>query len=170
MVAACQQRCTHGIMMRCKITCLPGSVSTPYDCSISLTWSTSWTCIVTRWMAWTWTWAFFFCCKRVFWLRFFLAGEFDCCRVIEGGKSDYEACGACGVGETFWAACRGFWAVACLTCKASRVTHSWRIWFARSWRILACCKNQLDCDRSPYQSGVLANLTHSWILTLYSHG
>ena len=74
-------------LMRCSITC---SLDSRSVCSTSLT-----VCFIS---CYTVTRIAFFrlYCWRVFWLRFFLAGEFDYCWVtVEGGSN----CGACGVGE-----------------------------------------------------------------------
>ena len=78
-----------------------------------------------------WTWAFLLYCRRVFWLRLCLASEFDDC-----------------------------WVIGWMEGGSDCLTSSWRRWFARSWKILAWCRNHWWDS----ESVLLAKLTHSWIL------
>ena len=140
-------------LMRCNITCSLGFFCLDWIvCFISLTDG----CIVTCRAL------LFLYCWRVRSFRFFcLAVEFDCCWVTAGGVSD---CGAYGVDVTVC------WVAACLI--ASCLTHSWRMWLARSWRILTWVrKNSLDESSRFwwYQSVELASLMHSSVFALYSY-
>ena len=127
------QQHSHAPLRLCKITCLPGLLRALSE------YSTSWTCTAVTCRD------LLLYCRRVFWLRFCLASEFNDCWVI------------------CWATC---WVICWTEGGSDYLTCSWCRWSTRSWKILACCKNHWWDS----ESVLLAKLTHSWILRSYSHG